>query len=264
MNTVTKHTTSPLSRSAATTTAGTRRTSIFAKSAVALGAGALLAIAVPLAASAHVTINPNAAEAGSYAVITVKVPNESATASTTKVELALPEDTPFTSVRYVPVAGWTAELVSETLPEPVTMGESEITEAVTSVVWTAEPGSEIADGQLQQFSISVGAVPDTGSIVLPATQYYSDGSVVNWDSVEEDAEYPAPVLYINDAAPSDHHASSDADHTEDEGTTDSATDTTSTDASGDDILARILGLGGLVLGAAGLVLGITARRKSAE
>ena len=60
-----------------------RRGTVFAKGAVALGAGALLAIAAPLAASAHVTINPNAAEAGSYAVITVKVPNESATASTT-------------------------------------------------------------------------------------------------------------------------------------------------------------------------------------
>jgi uncharacterized protein YcnI len=66
----------------------------------ALGAGTLLAIAAPLAASAHVTINPDAAEAGSYAVVTVKVPNESDTATTTKVQLSLPEDTPFTSVRH--------------------------------------------------------------------------------------------------------------------------------------------------------------------
>jgi uncharacterized protein YcnI len=256
---------SPSTSSSAPLTPGrTRRgTAVLAKGAVALGAGALLAIAAPLAASAHVTINPNAAEAGSYAVITVKVPNESATATTTKVELSLPEDTPFTSVRYVPVAGWTAELVTETLPEPVTVGESDITEAITSVIWTAEPGSEIADGQLQQFSVSVGAVPDTGSIVLPAAQYYSDGSVVNWDSEEEDADYPAPVLYINDAAPSDHHASSDAAHTDDEESTDTTTAAAS-DSSAGDILARILGLGGLVLGAAGLVLGITARRRSAE
>jgi uncharacterized protein YcnI len=240
-----------------------RRGSAFAKSAFALGAGTLLAVAAPLAASAHVTINPNAAEAGSYTVITVKVPNESATASTTKVELELPDDTPFTSVRYVPVAGWTTELVTETLPDPVTVGDSEVSEAITSVVWTAEAGSEIADGQLQQFEVSVGAVPDTGSIVLPATQYYSDGSVVNWDSEETDADHPAPVLYINDPAPSDSHGSSDHAHAEDDDTTDAAA-TTAADSSTDDVLARILGLGGLVLGAAGLVLGITARRQNAE
>ncbi|PRY70106.1 uncharacterized protein YcnI [Glaciihabitans tibetensis] len=246
-----------------------RSASAFAKGAAAIGAGALLALAAPLAASAHVTINPNAAEAGSYAVITVKVPNESATATTTKVELALPEDTPFTSVRYVPVAGWSAELVSETLPAPVTVGENEVAEAVTSVVWTALPGSEIADGQLQQFSVSLGAVPDTGSVVLPATQYYSDGTIVSWDSTEEDAEYPAPVLYINDAAPTDHHAAAGADHDEDaDADADAATasngSTASSVSSGDDVLARILGLGGLLLGAAGLVLGITARRRNAE
>lgn len=260
--------TTPLSTGSATRSASLaahRRGSAFTKAAVAVGAGALLALAAPLAASAHVTINPNAAEAGAYTVITVKVPNESATATTTKVELSLPEDTPFTSVRYVPVAGWSAELVTETLPEPVTVGDNEITEAITSVIWTAEPGSEIADGQLQQFSVSVGAVPDTGSVVLPAAQFYSDGSVVNWDSEEADAEYPAPVLYINDEAPGDHHASSGSDHDE-AGEEADASAAASADAntSSDDVLARILGLGGLLLGAAGLTLAITARRRNAE
>jgi len=230
------------------------------KSAAALVAGAALALAAPLIASAHVTINPSAAEAGSYSVITIKVPNESATAATNKLEVSLPTDTPFTSVRYVPVAGWTAELVRETLPEPVTVGENEVTEAVTSVVWTAEAGSEIADGQLQQFELSLGPVPDVGSIMLTADQYYTDGSVVSWSEEGEDAELPAPVLYINDAAPADHHGGASHDEAESEDTTEAAAATT----GGDDILARVLGAGGLVLGAIGLVLGLTARRKSAE
>ena len=136
----------------------------------AIGAGLLLALAAPLSASAHVTIDPGQAEAGSYTVVTVKVPNESETATTNRVELSLPTDTPFTSVRYVPVPGWTAELVKTTLPEPVTMGESTVTEAVTSVVWTADAGSEIGSGQLQLFPLSVGPVPDTGSVTLPADQ----------------------------------------------------------------------------------------------
>jgi uncharacterized protein YcnI len=234
-----------------------KKTTVF-KSATAIGAGTLLALAIPLAASAHVTINPSAAEAGSYSVITVKVPNESATASTTRIELSLPTDTPFTSVRYVPVAGWSAELVTEELPEPVTVNDTEITEAITTVIWTADAGSEIADGQLQQFELSLGPVPDVGSVTLPTDQYYSDGSVVSWSETEEDAELPAPVLYINDEAPSDHHGGS---HDDTEATV-AAEPAAAT--SSDDVLARVLGLGGLVLGAIALVLAITARRSSTK
>jgi uncharacterized protein YcnI len=237
------------------------------KSVTALGAGALLAIAVPLAASAHVTINPSAAEAGSYSVITVKVPNESATASTTRVEVNLPTDTPFTSVRYVPVAGWTTELVTEDLPEPVTVNDTEISEAITTVIWTADAGSEIGDGQLQQFQLSLGPVPDVGSVTLPTDQFYSDGSVVSWSETEEDAELPAPVLYINDEAPTDHHGGAATHSDSDSDATvvaESSAGGSSIAGAADDVLARILGLGGLVLGAAALVLAITARRSSTK
>ena len=221
----------------------------------ALGAGLLLAIAAPLSASAHVTIDPGQAEAGSYTVVTVKVPNESETATTNRVELSLPTDTPFTSVRYVPVAGWTAELVKTSLPEPVTVGESTITEAVTSVVWTADAGSEIASGQLQLFPLSVGPVPDTGSVTLPADQGYSDGSTVSWNETDADAEHPAPVLYINDAPASDHHGAAPVVE---------ATPDASAPVASDDTIARILGIGGLVVGAVGIVLAITTRRSASN
>jgi len=230
------------------------------KSAAALVAGAALALAAPLIASAHVTINPSAAEAGSYSVITIKVPNESATAATNKLEVSLPTDTPFTSVRYVPVAGWSADLVTSTLPEPVKVGESTITEAITSVIWTAAPGSEIGAGQLQLFPLSLGPVPDTGSVSLPADQGYTDGSTVSWDESGADAEHPAPVLYIDDAPPADHHGGAGDDH--DEATADAASDTTA--VSGDDVLARILGIGGLVVGVVGVVLAVTSRRTRAS
>jgi uncharacterized protein YcnI len=222
---------------------------------VAIGAGLLLALAAPLAANAHVTIDPGQAEAGSYTVVTVKVPNESETATTNRVELTLPSDTPFTSVRYVPVSGWTAELVKTTLPEPVTVGESTITEAVTSVVWTAEAGSEIGTGQLQLFPLSVGPVPDTGSVALPADQGYTDGSTVSWNETEADAEHPAPVLYINDAPVADEHTAHDA--------TVEATPVAVPTAS-DDTVARVLGIGGLVVGAVGIVLAVTARRAASS
>ena len=45
-------------------------------STIAVGAGTLLAIAEPLAASAHVEVTPNTAAAGTHADITFRVPTE--------------------------------------------------------------------------------------------------------------------------------------------------------------------------------------------
>ena len=213
-----------------------------ALSAGALATGIVLALAAPLAASAHVTLSANQAAAGSYTLLTFKVPTESATAVTSSITVTLPEDTPFASVSYVPVPGWTTELVST--------GDT-----VSSVVWKAEPGSEIAEGQLQLFPLSVGPVPDTGSIALPVDQGYSDGSVVSWSEEGEDAEHPAPVLYVNDEPAADHHSGGD-DHDE--------AAVTSTEQAGPDVLARVLGVLGLVVGAVGLVVGITARRRTSS
>ena len=230
----------------------------FALSAVALTAGAALALAAPLAASAHVTLDNNTAAAGSFALISFKVPNESATESTTKVEVTLPSDTPLAYVSYVPVAGWTTELTTTTLDTPVEAEGGTITEAVTKVTWTADAGSEITDGQLQLFPLSVGPIPDTGSISLPVDQTYSDGTVVSWSESGDDAEHPAPVLYINDAPAADHHGDDDdaaIDVTDQDGST-------ATSASPDDVLARIIGIAGLVLGAVGIVIAVTSRRKT--
>jgi uncharacterized protein YcnI len=218
---------------------------------VALGAGLLIAVGVPLAANAHVTVSPNAAEAGGYSLITVKVPNESATASTVSVSVALPADTPFTSVSYVPVAGWTAELTRSTLPSPVKVGENEITDAVTQVTWTAQPGVGIGQGELQLFPLSLGPVPNTGSLTLAATQTYSDGTVVEWSEEGEGAEHPAPVLYVNDAPAADHHGTGDS--------VDVAQELRAEDES--DVLARVLGIVGLALGAVAAVISIVALRR---
>src|SRR5436305_15298050 len=50
------------------------------------------------AAQAHVTVNPNSATQGGYARIAFRVPTESDTASTTKLEVQLPANQPIASV----------------------------------------------------------------------------------------------------------------------------------------------------------------------
>ncbi len=212
-----------------------------------------LALSAPLAASAHVTIDDDTAQAGTFTLITFKVPNESATTSTSRITVTLPSDTPFAYVSYVPVPGWTTELVTTTLPAPVKIGDSTITEAVTSVIWTASDGNGVTDGQLQLFPLSVGIVPDVGSLTLPVEQDYSDGTVVSWSEKgsEDEVEHPAPVLYVNDTPVADD------DH---ESPVTPATPAAST--ASPDVLARVLGTAGLVLGAGGIAFGAASRRRA--
>ena len=231
------------------------------KSALALVAGATLAVAAPLAAMAHVSIEPGQAEPGSYTLITVKVPNESETEKTNRVELKLPTDTPFTSVRFVPVPGWDAELVRSELPEPVIVGESEITEAVTSIIWTAQAGSELGDGALLLLPISLGPVPDVGSMVLIADQTYTDGTVVSWSGTDESAEKPAPVLFVNDE-PVGHHNAAETDNAHGD---DGALENDHAEAvDSSDPVARGLGIAGLIAGLGAVVLAFAFRRPTSK
>ena len=225
---------------------------------IAVGAGALLAIAAPLTASAHVEVTPNTAAAGSNVDITFRVPTESATATTRKVEVDIPAATAFSHVSYLAVPGWDTELVTEVLPQPITVDKETLTSAVTRVIWTARPGSEIAEHEFRQFTLSVGAVPDTGKIELNTIQTYSDGSVVAWTGTGKNPEHPSPVLYVNDTPPAGH----DADSISAPGPATPAGGQVESDTSGD-TLARVFGLGGLVVGAVGVALSVVTLRRAA-
>ncbi|MEV7873404.1 YcnI family protein [Microbacterium sp. NPDC089188] len=238
------------------------RKTILRRTLAGLAAGAVLAIGAPLAASAHVTVNPNTATPGSYATVNFRVPTESETASTVKVEVALPTDTPLSSVLVEPVTGWTATVEKGALPAPVEVDGNTISDAALKIVWQADPGIGIGQDQFQIFSAVLGPVPDTGHLLLPATQTYSDGEVVEWAATPDqvaadDTLEPAPVLYINDAPPAGEHshgtsttaASATDDHSSE------ASATTSDSSSG---VALGLSIAALVVAAAGAVLGALA------
>ncbi len=216
-----------------------------------LGAGALLAVAAPLSASAHVTLQTNTAAPGSYALLTFKVPNEETTGATTdRVSISLPADHPLVSASYVPVPGWTATATTEKLPKPVVNGDDTITEAITAMTWTAPAGQGIPQGALGLFQISVGPIPSVGSIAFPTDQTYSDGTTVSWSGKGEAAQHPAPVLYVNDAPPAANAAPRSP----------AATVGASAPPTGPvaqpDVVARVFGVAALVVGVVGLVVGI--------
>ena len=217
-------------------------------------AAGLLAFGVS-AASAHVNVNPDDPAAGGYTHLTFNVPNESPTAKTSKLEVSLPTDTPFNSVSVKPVEGWTAELVTTALPKPVTVAGATVTKAVSSVVWTADATHQIGQDQYQAFSISVGVLPDAGTtITLPATQTYTDGTVVKWDEKtvegQPEPEHPAPsfVTTASDTAASAAPTSSPSVTP----ASPAAASTTSRDAG------STAGWFGLAAGLIGLAAGVTA------
>lgn len=227
-----------------------RSTAALAVVTVAIGVGAQ-------PASAHVTVRADATAAGAYAGLTFRVPNESDSASTDKLVVTLPQDTPISSVSVRPVPGWKAEVKTEKLPEPVKANNMTITEAPRTITWTAESKADgIAPGEYQEFAISGGPLPEPGTLTLPAEQSYTDGKVVDWaeeQEGDEEPEHPAPTIEVTEAEEDGHGAADDTDET-------AAAQPAPADSS--DTVARVLG--GLALGVAviGSGVAVIGRRRS--
>jgi uncharacterized protein YcnI len=203
-------------------------------------------------AFAHVTAQPGNAAQGSYSVVSLRVPNESDTAGTVKLEVTLPADHPLSSVRTTPVPGWTATTTKVAVDPPVRVGESTVREAVRTVTWTANPGTRIGPGEFLEFPLSLGPLP-TGveQIALPAVQTYDDGEVVAWDQPMNpdgsEPERPAPTLTLTPAAADGHGAghggAAPADTTTQQIQNADTTDNTARWLAGAGLLVGALGLG---------------------
>lgn len=227
---------------------------LVARSVAAVAVAGLLGLAAAGTAAAHVTANPGTATKGGYAKITFRVPTEDPTAGTVKLQITLPKDHPLASVSTKPVPGWKAEVVKAKLDQPVKLAKTTVTEAVTTVTWTADPGVRVEPGQFNEFDISAGPLPDnTDTLVIPAVQTYDSGKVVNWDQPTPaggaEPEHPAPTIKLVAATSGDAHDMADT-HTE-------AAAVTSSDDT-----ARWLGGAGLVVGALGLGVGVGAVLRS--
>ncbi|WP_435611467.1 YcnI family copper-binding membrane protein [Streptomyces sp. bgisy159] len=238
--------------------------------AVAAAAGtAVLALSAP--AFAHVTVQPEGTAAkGGYAVVNFRVPNERDNASTTKLEVNFPADHPLSSVRPQQIDGWKIEITKGKLAEPLEVHGRKISEAVTKVTWTAD-GQGIQPGFIQQFPVSVGALPeDTDELVFKAIQTYSNKEVVRWIEVPqkgaEEPDNPAPVLALS-AAADGHGSAADAKAASKEsgGSADAktagATAEVAEPADSSDTTARVLGIVGIVIGVAGVAYGVLAGRR---
>ena len=234
---------------------------ILTRSSAVAAAATLSVVALGVApASAHVRVSSADAAPGGYGELVFRVPTESDTASTVRLAVQLPTDTPLASVSTRPVPGWTATTETTTLDTPVTVHGSEVSEVVSQVVWTADPGAGIAPGQYQTFAISAGPMPDTDALSLPAVQTYDDGSEVAWIEPavdgQEEPEHPAPVLELTAAGGDTQGVAAE-----------SASDTTATSAAATDdgpsgvaVTGLVIAVVALLAALGSLVMGLARRR----
>ncbi len=156
----------------------------------ALAALLALALLVPAAAQAHVTVQPSEAPEGAYTVLDVRVPNETDSENTTKIAVQFPEG--FGDVSYQPVPGWKVEVVHDKLAKPIQTDDGPITEGVKEVIFS---GGKLAPGEFQDFPLSVQIPGNAGEeLTFKAVQTY-EGEVVRWIGGPE-AEHPAPRVLV--------------------------------------------------------------------
>ena len=215
-----------------------RRVSI--TSAAVLG-GAVLALAVPTMAAAHVNVSPDEIVAGDHGVLTFSFSHGCDDSPTTALRITMPEG--LASVAPTLDGDWTID---------VERGADGLVSAVTYTALTPVPVD--LRGAV---SMSVGLDEDTpASLAFPVVQQCVEGAT-EWTQLAaegenpHDLDSPAPVVTVTEAAAGGH-----GEHGATETTTDAAAEPVAADP-----LPTVLGAGGLVAGIAALVVAVLAYRR---
>jgi uncharacterized protein YcnI len=162
----------------------------------------IVALLAAAPAGAHVTAAlEGSAAPGDYALITLRVPTESGTAATTRVEMRIPGDVVLKTVLVEPVPGWRIDTTRKKISPIIEDDGDQVTDVIDSVTWTAT-GPGIPRGQFVQFGLDVGPLPDTSTLALPTMQFFSDGTERAWTQKktgDEDPESPEPTVTIGTA-----------------------------------------------------------------
>ncbi|GAA3759590.1 hypothetical protein GCM10022240_10220 [Microbacterium kribbense] len=207
--------------------------------AAGLAAGALLALAVPMAASAHVEVGPDSAPAGATTPLTFTFDHGCKESPTTALQITIPAG--IGNVTPVVEGGWSIDRTTGANGVP------------TQVTYTA--AQPIESGLSASVSMDVlFDTPDAGKVItFPVLQKCVAGST-SWTQVPaagqnaHELDTPAPAVTVGPAQAPTDEAAADA-HAAPAGP--------QTPAQADPV-ARWLGAGGLAAGVIALVVAITA------
>ncbi|QNA92406.1 MULTISPECIES: YcnI family protein [unclassified Microbacterium] len=218
----------------------TRRTAL---SVAGVLGGAILAVALPSMASAHVGVSPDELAVGDHGVLTFSFSHGCEDSPTTALRITMPDG--LASVAPTMDGDWNIQ---------VERGDDGLVSAVTYTALTPVP-----NGLRGAVSMSVGVDENTPeSLAFPVVQECVEGST-EWTQLAEDGEdphsldAPAPVVSVSADASGAHGQHDDAQSGE----------ATSAASGAADPLAVALGAGGLAAGIAGLVVAVLAYRRRA-
>jgi uncharacterized protein YcnI len=217
---------------------------------VGLIGGAVLALAIPAMASAHVSVSPDELTAGDHGVLTFSFAHGCENSPTTALRVTMPEG--LASVAPTMDSDWAIDIEK---------GDDGLVSAVTYTAVAPVP-NELRGA----VSMSVGLDENTPqSLAFPVVQSCVEGST-EWTQLAEDGEdphsldAPAPVVEVVAAATNGHgeHGSAENAGETGPGQSDAAEETETSTA-----LGTTLGAGGLVAGIAALVVSVLAYRRKA-
>lgn len=207
------------------------------------------------AASAHVTISPDTAEAGSYSVLTFSVPHGCDGSATDKVAIQMPKE--INAVTPTRNSFYSVDTKTEKLDEPVKDSHgNEMTERTSEVVYKAK--TPLPADQRDTFELSLKLPDDAAGQTLnfPTVQTCEKGESA-WVQIPaegQDAhelELPSPQIAVTEASGHDAHAGHD-EHA-DQGDSSQASASAETDNGQTPLVVT-----SLVIGALGLVVAIIA------
>ena len=139
---------------------------------------AIAALVLPASAFAHAEISPAVTLKGKLQLYTLAVPTEKENATTTKIELTVPEG--FGIDSFAPSPGWKREV------QATGSGEDAVVQKVT---WS---GGSTPTEEDSVFSF-LASPSSAKTYTFAVRQTYSDGSVVDW-SGPESSDTPSPTM----------------------------------------------------------------------
>ncbi|MET4637627.1 YcnI family protein [Mycetocola sp. 2940] len=224
-------------------------------------AGTALALAAPLAAVAHVGVTPSSTAAGSTTQLTFAVGHGCEGSATTGLTFTIPEE--IVSVTPTVHPNWTAEKVLVDLAQPITDAHgNSLVQRVGQVVYTANTPLEDGFRDTVTLQLTLPADANGSTLAFPVLQTCEVGET-DWNQVADegqdphDLDHPAPAVDVT-AAVVDHAAPV------------VGAELSASAASGrttvaePDLVARGLGLAGLVAGVAAILFVLFFRRPAAR
>jgi uncharacterized protein YcnI len=146
--------------------------------AVVFAAATIGALVLAGSASAHAILSPPVAKSKVSQVFTLSVPTEEEDATTTEIELTVPQG--FSIDSFEPTPGWKRS------EQATGSGEEKVIQKVT---WT---GGKVPTDEDSVFRFN-GSLDSSKTYEVSVRQTYSNGKVVDW-SGSESSDTPAPRI----------------------------------------------------------------------